>query len=165
MANPDPEIKPELVHKTRSDAIVATGRSDYPNQVNNVMGFPFIFRGALDCRASQITEEMKVAAAEALAALAREPIPQEVIDANGGAKLEYGPGYIIPSPFDPRLMTTIPVAVAQAAVRSGVARKPITDIPAYKKQLAARRDALMRCLQQQADGANVCAPMPKRANA
>lgn len=148
MANPDPEIRPEQVREVRSDAIIATGRSDYPNQVNNVMGFPYIFRGALDCRASQINEEMKVAAAEAIAALAREEVPEEVSAAYQGRKMEYGADYIIPAPFDPRLMTTVPVAVAQAAMRTGVARKPIIDIAAYKKELAARRDPTANSMQQ-----------------
>ena len=147
MANPDPEITPEDVRSVRKDAIIATGRSDYPNQVNNVMGFPYIFRGALDCRASQINEEMKVAAAEAIAALAREEVPEEVSAAYAGRKMEYGSEYIIPSPFDPRLMTTVPVAVAQAAMVTGVARKPIIDIAAYKKELAARRDPTANSMQ------------------
>jgi malate dehydrogenase (oxaloacetate-decarboxylating)(NADP+) len=147
MANPDPEIRPEDVRAVRSDAIIATGRSDYPNQVNNVMGFPYIFRGALDVRASQINEEMKIAAAEAIAALAREEVPEEVSAAYGGRQMEFGPEYIIPAPFDPRLMTTVPVAVAQAAMRSKVARKPIIDITAYKKELAARRDPTANSLQ------------------
>jgi len=147
MANPDPEITPEDVRSVRKDAIIATGRSDYPNQVNNVMGFPYIFRGALDCRASQINEEMKVAAAEAIAALAREEVPDEVSAAYAGRKMEYGAEYIIPSPFDPRLMTTVPVAVAQAAMVTGVARKPIIDIAAYKKELAARRDPTANSMQ------------------
>ncbi|NBX03786.1 MAG: NADP-dependent malic enzyme [Alphaproteobacteria bacterium] len=148
MANPDPEITPEDVRSVRSDAIMATGRSDYPNQVNNVMGFPYIFRGALDCRASQINEEMKVAAAEAIAALAREDVPEEVSAAYRGRKMEYGPEYIIPSPFDPRLMTNVPAAVAEAARKTGVARKPITDIEAYKKSLAARLDPTANAMQQ-----------------
>jgi malate dehydrogenase (oxaloacetate-decarboxylating)(NADP+) len=147
MANPDPEITPEDVRSVRKDAIIATGRSDYANQVNNVMGFPYIFRGALDCRASQINEEMKVAAAEAIAALAREEVPEEVSAAYAGRKMEYGPEYIIPAPFDPRLMTTVPVAVAQAAMITGVARKPIHDISAYKKELAARRDPTANSMQ------------------
>ena len=147
MANPDPEITPEDVRSVRKDAIIATGRSDYPNQVNNVMGFPYIFRGALDCRASQINEEMKVAAAEAIAALAREDVPDEVSAAYAGRKMEYGPEYIIPSPFDPRLMTTVPVAVAKAAMETGVARKPIMDIIGYKKELAARRDPTANSMQ------------------
>lgn len=147
MANPDPEITPEDVRSVRDDAIIATGRSDYANQVNNVMGFPYIFRGALDCRASQINEEMKVAAAEAIAALAREDVPEEVSAAYKGRKMEYGPEYIIPAPFDPRLMTTVPVAVARAAMTTGVARKPIIDIAAYKKELAARRNPTANAMQ------------------
>ncbi len=147
MANPDPEITPEDVLAVRKDAIIATGRSDYPNQVNNVMGFPYIFRGALDVRASQINEDMKIAAAEALAQLAREDVPEEVSAAYGGRHMEFGPEYIIPAPFDPRLMTTIPVAVAKAAMASGVARKPIMDINGYVKELAARRDPTANSMQ------------------
>ncbi len=147
MANPDPEITPEDVRSVRSDAIIATGRSDYANQVNNVMGFPYIFRGALDVRASQINEDMKVAAAEAIAALAREVVPEEVSAAYAGRKMEYGKDYIIPAPFDPRLMTTVPIAVAKAAIKTGVARKPITDFDAYKKELAARRDPTANSMQ------------------
>ena len=140
MANPDPEIKPEVAKAARPDAIIATGRSDYPNQVNNVMGFPYIFRGALDVRASQINEEMKIAAAWALAMLAREEVPEEVHAAYSGRKLSYGPDYIIPTPFDPRLISTIPAAVAEAAMKSGVARKPIDNMQKYKQELQARRD-------------------------
>lgn len=140
MANPDPEITPEEVHATRSDAIVATGRSDYPNQVNNVMGFPYIFRGALDVRASTINEEMKIAAARALADLAREHVPEEVMKAYGNRDMKFGPKYIIPTPFDSRLIHVIPVAVAKAAVASGVAKKPIKDWDAYIRELQARRD-------------------------
>ncbi|MDG1287663.1 MAG: NADP-dependent malic enzyme [Rickettsiales bacterium] len=140
MANPIPEIMPEEVAEARSDAIVGTGRSDYPNQVNNVMGFPYIFRGALDVNAREINEEMKIAAANALAQLAREDVPEEVLSAYQGKKLEFGKNYIIPTPFDPRLITTIPVAVAQAAMDSGVARRPITDMEDYIKVLAGRRD-------------------------
>jgi len=147
MANPDPEITPEDVRSVRNDAIMATGRSDYANQVNNVMGFPYIFRGALDVRASQINEEMKIAAAEAIAALAREDVPEEVSAAYGGRQMEFGPEYIIPAPFDPRLMTTVPVAVAKAAMETGVARKPILDMVAYKKELAARRDPTANSMQ------------------
>ena len=121
-ANPDPEIKPELVDEVRSDAIVATGRSDYPNQVNNLIGFPYIFRGALDVRAKEINEEMKIAAAKAIAALAREEVPDEVVNAYGGERPRYGKEYIIPSTFDPRLISRIP-AVAEAAMKSGVAKK------------------------------------------
>jgi malate dehydrogenase (oxaloacetate-decarboxylating)(NADP+) len=146
MANPDPEITPEEVHATRSDAIVATGRSDYENQVNNVMGFPYIFRGALDVRASTINEEMKIAAAKAIAELAREHVPEEVIKAYGGRDMKFGPHYIIPTPFDDRLISTIPVAVAKAAVKSGVARKPITDWDAYVQLLKARRDPTVNSL-------------------
>ena len=122
-ANPDPEIKPESIQEVRSDAIIATGRSDYPNQVNNLIGFPYIFRGALDVRATTINEEMKVAAAKAIALLAREDVPDEVVSAYGGDRPKYGKEYIIPSTFDPRLISVIPAAVAQAAIKSGVARK------------------------------------------
>jgi len=140
MANPDPEITPEEVRSVRQDAIVATGRSDYPNQINNVLGFPYIFRGALDVRASTINDEMKLAAARALAELAREDVPDEVDAAYGGRRLHYGPEYIIPVPFDPRLITKIPMAVAQAAMRTGVARKPIADMGVYRQTLRARLD-------------------------
>ena len=146
MANPDPEITPEEVYATRNDAIVATGRSDYENQVNNVMGFPYIFRGALDVRASTINEEMKIAAAHAIAELAREHVPAEVIKAYGGRDMKFGPRYIIPTPFDARLISVVPLAVAKAAVETGVARKPIKDWDAYKKQLQARRDPSMNSL-------------------
>ena len=146
-ANPDPEIKPELVDEVRSDAIVATGRSDYPNQVNNLIGFPYIFRGALDVRAKEINEEMKIAAAKAIAALAREEVPDEVVNAYGGERPHYGKEYIIPSTFDPRLISRIPAAVAQAAIKSGVARKKIPDIEAYKDQLANRLDPSMSIMQ------------------
>jgi len=140
MANPDPEILPEEVHQTRGDAIVATGRSDYENQVNNVMGFPYIFRGALDVRASTINEEMKIAAVKAIAELARQTVPDEVVKAYGGREMKFGPNYIIPTPFDSRLIYTVPVAVAKAAVETGVARKPIKDWDKYTKELQARRD-------------------------
>ena len=140
MANPDPEITPEEVRAVRSDAIIATGRSDYPNQVNNVLGFPYIFRGALDVRASTINDAMKIAAAEALAELAREDVPDEVAAAYSGERLRYGPDYIIPAPFDPRLIWAVPSAVAKAAMDSGVARKPILDMDAYKRSLRARLD-------------------------
>jgi malate dehydrogenase (oxaloacetate-decarboxylating)(NADP+) len=140
MANPDPEITPEEVRAARSDAIVATGRSDYPNQVNNVLGFPYIFRGALDVRASTINDAMKIAAAEALAGLAREDVPDEVAAAYAGQRLTYGPDYIIPAPFDPRLIWAVPSAVAQAAMDSGVARRPIADMAAYQRSLRARLD-------------------------
>ncbi|MEJ2478631.1 MAG: malic enzyme-like NAD(P)-binding protein [Acidihalobacter sp.] len=122
LANPDPEILPELAHKTRPDAIVATGRSDYPNQVNNVLGFPYIFRGALDVRARTINDEMLIAAVHALAGLTHEPVPQPVLDAYGLDTLQFGPEYIIPKPFDPRLIDVLPSAVAEAARRSGAAR-------------------------------------------
>ncbi|OGI40908.1 MAG: malate dehydrogenase [Candidatus Muproteobacteria bacterium RBG_16_64_10] len=124
LANPDPEISPEAAHTARADLIMATGRSDYPNQVNNVLGFPFIFRGALDVRARRITREMQVAAARALAKLAHEPVPQEVLKAYNLQRLEFGPGYIIPKPLDPRLLALVPPAVARAAIDSGVARAP-----------------------------------------
>ena len=147
MANPDPEITPEEVRLVRSDAIIATGRSDYPNQVNNVLGFPYIFRGALDVRASTINDEMKIAAAEALASLAREEVPDEVDAAYAGKHLRYGPDYIIPAPFDPRLISVVPAAVAKAAIDSGVARRRISDMPAYRRQLATRRDPTAAALQ------------------
>jgi malate dehydrogenase (oxaloacetate-decarboxylating)(NADP+) len=139
LANPDPEITAEEVAAVRDDAIMATGRSDYPNQVNNILGFPFIFRGALDVRASTINMEMKIAAARALAKLAREDVPDEVA-ALYGTRPKYGPDYIIPVPFDPRLISEIPPAVAQAAMETGVARKPIVDMDAYRQQLRTRRD-------------------------
>jgi malate dehydrogenase (oxaloacetate-decarboxylating)(NADP+) len=142
MANPDPEITPEEVAEIRDDAIMATGRSDYANQVNNVLGFPYIFRGALDVRASSINDEMKIAAARALAELAREDVPDEVAAAYQGERLVYGPNYIIPVPFDPRLITEIPPAVAQAAMDSGVAKKPIFDMEAYRNVLRARLDPI-----------------------
>ena len=135
-ANPDPEITPEEVAAARGDAIVATGRSDYPNQVNNVLGFPYIFRGALDVRASTINEPMKIAAARALAELAREDVPDEVAAAYHTTRPKFGPDYIIPVPFDPRLISTVPVAVAKAAMESGVARKPIADLDRYANELA-----------------------------
>jgi len=127
MANPDPEISPELAHATRGDVIMATGRSDYPNQVNNVLGFPYIFRGALDVRARRINEEMKLAAVQALAALAKEPVPAEVEAAYEGVHFEFGPEYIIPKPLDPRLLGAVATAVARAAVDSGVATRPLPD--------------------------------------
>ena len=140
MANPDPEITPEDAKAVRGDVIVATGRSDYPNQVNNVLGFPYIFRGALDVRATTINEEMKIAAAEAIAALAREDVPDEVAAAYRGARPVYGPEYIIPSPFDPRLISKVSAAVAEAAMKSGVAQKQIADLNAYQYVLSARLD-------------------------
>jgi malate dehydrogenase (oxaloacetate-decarboxylating)(NADP+) len=138
MANPDPEIWPPDAKEVRPDAIIATGRSDFPNQVNNVLGFPFIFRGALDVRATAINEAMKIAAAEALAELAREPVPEEVAAAYGGRSQSFGRDYIIPAPFDPRLMEVVASAVAEAAVQSGVAQKPIANMEAYRQELRAR---------------------------
>ncbi|MEM6664899.1 MAG: NADP-dependent malic enzyme [Pseudomonadota bacterium] len=148
MANPDPEITPEEVAEIRNDAIMATGRSDYPTQVNTVLGFPYIFRGALDVQATTINEEMKVAAAQALAELAREDVPDEVAAAYQGARPRYGPDYIIPVPFDPRLISHIPPAVARAAMDTGVARKPIIDMEAYGQQLSVRRDPVAGTLQR-----------------
>lgn len=148
MANPDPEITPEEVGLIRDDAIVATGRSDYPNQVNNVLGFPYIFRGALDVRASTINDAMKIAAAEALANLAKEDVPDDVAAAYQGNRPRFGPQYIIPVPFDPRLISAIPMAVAKAAMETGVARKPIEDLKAYGQQLSARRDPIASTLQR-----------------
>src|SRR5216683_959015 len=139
MANPDPEITAEEVEEVRDDAIMATGRSDYPNQINNVLGFPYIFRGALDVRATTINMEMKIAASRALADLAREDVPDEVAAAYG-ARPKYGRDYIIPVPFDPRLIFAVPPAVAKAAMDTGVARKPITDMNLYREQLRTRRD-------------------------
>ncbi|MFP5328964.1 MAG: NADP-dependent malic enzyme [Alphaproteobacteria bacterium] len=138
MANPDPEIWPPDAIEARPDAIIATGRSDFPNQVNNVLGFPFIFRGALDVRATAINEEMKIAAAEALAELAREPVPEEVAAAYGGRSQSFGRDYIIPAPFDPRLMEVVASAVAEAAMKSGVAQKQIEDLDSYRLELRAR---------------------------
>jgi malate dehydrogenase (oxaloacetate-decarboxylating)(NADP+) len=148
MANPDPEITPEDAMKVREDVIIATGRSDYPNQVNNVLGFPYIFRGALDVRAKTINMEMKIAATHALADLAREDVPDEVAAAYQGARPRFGRDYIIPVPFDPRLITVIPAAVAKAAIDSGVARRPIADMNAYKAALSARRDPIAGALQR-----------------
>ena len=147
MANPDPEITPEEIKEVRSDAIIATGRSDYANQVNNVLGFPYIFRGALDVRARNVNEEMKLACAHALADLARQDVPEEVAAAYHGKRPKYGPDYIIPAPFDPRLISEIPPYVAQAAMDTGVARKPIEDMEAYKKSLAQRQDPTAAILQ------------------
>jgi malate dehydrogenase (oxaloacetate-decarboxylating)(NADP+) len=138
MANPDPEITPEDVRAVRDDAIICTGRSDYPNQINNVLGFPYIFRGALDVAARTINEEMKLAASRALAELAREPVPDEVAQAYRGARHAYGRDYIIPVPFDPRLITRVSSAVAEAAMKSEVARRPIADLEAYRRRLSAR---------------------------
>jgi malate dehydrogenase (oxaloacetate-decarboxylating)(NADP+) len=147
MANPDPEITPEEVAEVRDDAIMATGRSDYPNQINNILGFPYLFRGALDVRATTINNEMKIAAAHALAKLAREDVPDEVAAAYEGNRPRYGRDYIIPMPFDPRLIRYVPPAIAKAAMESGVARQPIVDFDAYKNQLSARLDPIAGSLQ------------------
>ncbi|MCB2120436.1 MAG: NADP-dependent malic enzyme [Rhodobacteraceae bacterium] len=146
MANPDPEITPEEAHAVREDAIVATGRSDYPNQVNNVLGFPYLFRGALDIHARAINDEMKIACAEALARLAREDVPDEVAMAYG-RKLSFGRDYIIPTPFDPRLIYVIPPAVAKAGMDTGVARRPIIDMAGYVLSLKSRMDPTASILQ------------------
>ena len=146
-ANPDPEITPEEVEEVRKDAIIATGRSDYPNQVNNLIGFPYIFRGALDVRSKTINEEMKVAAAHAIAKLAKEDVPDEVVAAMGGERPHYGKNYIIPSTFDPRLISVIPSAVAKAAMDSGVARIKIEDFDLYKDQLKQRLDPTVTIMQ------------------
>ncbi len=147
MANPIPEIMPEDVKSVRSDAIVATGRSDYPNQVNNVLGFPYIFRGALDVRATTINEEMKIAAANAIAELAREDVPDEVNAAYHGVQLHYGNDYIIPAPFDPRLISSVSSAVAKAAMDSGVAKKSIKNLEAYKRELEGRTNPIASILE------------------
>ena len=146
-ANPDPEITPEEIEEVRKDVIIATGRSDYPNQVNNLIGFPYIFRGALDVRAKTINEEMKVAAAKAIANLAKEDVPDEVVAAMGGERPHYGKDYIIPSTFDPRLISVIPAAVAKAAMDTGVARKKIQDFDLYKEQLKQRLDPTVTIMQ------------------
>ena len=146
-ANPDPEILPEDVEQVRDDAIIATGRSDYPNQVNNLIGFPYIFRGALDVRAKTINEDMKVAAVHAIATLARERVPDEVVAAMGGERPHYGKDYIIPSTFDPRLISVIPLAVAKAAIKSGVARKNIEDFNQYSETLKNRLDPSVAVMQ------------------
>jgi malate dehydrogenase (oxaloacetate-decarboxylating)(NADP+) len=148
MANPDPEISPPDAMAARPDAIVATGRSDYPNQVNNVLGFPFIFRGALDVRATTINEEMKIAAANALAELARETVPEEVAAAYGGTSRSFGPNYIIPAPFDPRLLEVVSSAVAKAAMATGVAQKPIADMDAYRAELRGRQNPTTSVMAQ-----------------
>lgn len=158
MANPEPEIRPELAKAARPDAIVATGRSDYPNQVNNVIGFPFIFRGALDVRATGINDEMKIAAATAIAELARQRVPEEVALAYG-TQHSFGPEYIIPAPFDPRLMELVPSAVAKAAMDSGVATRPILDMDAYRQQLRARLNSTTSVLTMAYEGARA---HPKR---
>ncbi len=146
-ANPDPEITPEEIEEVRNDAIIATGRSDYPNQVNNLIGFPYIFRGALDVRSKTINEEMKVAAAHAIANLAKEDVPDEVVAAMGGERPRYGKEYIIPSTFDPRLMSVIPAAVAKAAIDTGVARVKIDNFEIYKDQLKQRLDPTVAIMQ------------------
>ena len=158
MANPEPEIRPELAKAARPDAIVATGRSDYPNQVNNVLCFPFIFRGALDVRATEINDAMKIAAANAIAELARQRVPEEVAIAYGTSH-SFGPDYIIPAPFDPRLMELVPIAVAQAAMDSGVATKPILDMPEYRSRLRARLNPTTSVLGLAYEGARA---NPKR---
>jgi malate dehydrogenase (oxaloacetate-decarboxylating)(NADP+) len=158
MANPDPEITPPEARAARPDAIIATGRSDYPNQVNNVLGFPFIFRGALDVRATAINDAMKIAAAEALAQLARQQVPEEVAAAYG-VQHSFGPDYIIPAPFDPRLMEVVPAAVARAAIESGVATKPIEDFDAYRQRLRARLNPTTSVLSLAYEGARA---NPKR---
>ena len=158
MANPDPEITPPAAKAARPDAIVATGRSDYPNQVNNVLGFPFIFRGALDVQATAINEAMKIAAAQAIAELARQQVPEEVARAYGKSH-SFGVDYIIPAPFDPRLMEVVPAAVAQAAMESGVARKPIADMNAYRESLKARLNPTTSVLTLAYEGAKAA---PKR---
>ena len=159
MANPDPEITPEAARTARPNAIIATGRSDYPNQVNNVLGFPYIFRGALDVRASTINEAMKIAAAEALAKLAREDVPDEVHMAAAGRRLVFGPDYIIPNAFDPRLISWVPPAVAKAAVESGVARRPIADLHRYARELSGRLDPTAGALDRIAEAVRA---RPKR---
>ena len=151
MANPDPEISPEAVAELRDDAIMATGRSDYPNQVNNVLGFPYIFRGALDVRARTINNEMEIAAAHALAKLARSDVPDEVAAAYSGRRHKFGPDYIIPAPFDPRLMEFVPPAVAQAAMDSGVARKAITEMTAYRRAVSSRLNPTVGLLGEMFD--------------
>ncbi len=158
MANPEPEIRPEEARAARPDAIIATGRSDYPNQVNNVLGFPFIFRGALDVRATGINDAMKIAAATAIAELARERVPEEVAAAYG-VRHAFGPDYIIPAPFDPRLMEVVPAAVAKAAMDSGVATKPILDLASYRQSLRARLNPTTSVLSLAYDGARA---HPKR---
>ncbi|WP_353274398.1 malic enzyme-like NAD(P)-binding protein [Wolbachia endosymbiont (group A) of Ennomos erosarius] len=146
LANPDPEVRPEFAKSVRPDAIIATGRSDYNNQVNNVMGFPYIFRGALDVHATTINDEMKIAAADAIAKLAREPVPGEISAVYGGRKMSYGREYIIPTPFDPRLISIVSPAVAKAAVDSGVARKAIQDWSKYENQLKSRLASALNML-------------------
>jgi malate dehydrogenase (oxaloacetate-decarboxylating)(NADP+) len=145
LANPDPEIPYDECVSTRPDAIVATGRSDFPNQVNNVLGFPFIFRGALDVAATSINEEMKLAAAHALAGLAREPVPEAVCEAYGGEPLSFGPRYIIPKPVDARVLPWVSSAVAQAAIETGVAQEPL-DMDVYRAQLTRAANHMHKTL-------------------
>jgi malate dehydrogenase (oxaloacetate-decarboxylating)(NADP+) len=167
MANPDPEITPDEAKAAVPDAIVATGRSDFPNQVNNVLGFPFIFRGALDCRARKITEEMKIAGVHALAELARTDVPDSVLTAYGVESLEFGPDYLIPKPFDPRVLLWVAPAVAQAAADSGVARRPIKDMDAYRALLEGkieRSKEVIRPLINRAKGCNARIVFPEGAN-
>ena len=154
LANPDPEIAYDIARTTRPDLIFATGRSDYPNQINNVLGFPYIFRGALDCRATKINEAMKIAAAYGIARLAREEPPRRIAEAYGLKKLTFGPEYILPKPFDHRLLTTVAPAVVQAAADSGVARHKITDLDAYKHKLddiICANEAMIDCLIKHAN--------------
>ncbi|MDE6553033.1 MAG: malate dehydrogenase [Muribaculaceae bacterium] len=158
LANPAPEIAYDLAIKTRPDIIFATGRSDYPNQINNVLGFPYIFRGALDCGATTINEEMKVAAARAIASLAQEPVPDTIVKAYGGKSIEFGPDYILPKPFDRRLLTVVAPAVIQAAMDSGVARKRITDFDAYREtleEILCNNDSLIMYLMTAHDSCRV----------
>lgn len=168
MANPDPEITPEDVAAVRSDAIMATGRSDYPNQVNNVLGFPFIFRGALDVRATKINEAMKVAATHALANLAKEEVPDDVLAAYGMKNIKFGPAYIIPKPFDARVLYRVAPAVARAAMESGVARRPIGDFVAYQEQLERRlhptREVVQRFVIQARNGKKMRIVFPEGNN-
>lgn len=167
MANPDPEITPDEAKAAVPDAIVATGRSDFPNQVNNVLGFPFIFRGALDCRARKITEEMKIAGVHALADLARTDVPDSVLTAYGVESLEFGPDYLIPKPFDPRVLLWVAPAVAQAAADSGVARRPIEDMDAYRAELEGkieRSKEVIRPLINRAKGHNARIVFPEGDN-
>jgi len=164
MANPDPEIPYEVAMATRKDLIMATGRSDHPNQVNNVLGFPFLFRGALDARATTFNEEMKIAAVHALAELARQEVPESVLRAYGKTSLRFGPEYILPKPFDPRLIEVVPAAVARAASESGVARRPIEDLTAYRQQLAGRIDqtrVFMRAVMDKAHNRPIRLVLPE----
>ncbi|HKI60485.1 MAG TPA: phosphate acyltransferase, partial [Mariprofundaceae bacterium] len=164
MANPTPEIDYDLAMSTRSDLIMATGRSDHPNQVNNVLGFPFLFRGALDARATTFNEEMKKAAVHALAELARQEVPDVVLRAYGDDAMKFGPKYILPKPFDPRLIEVVPAAVAKAATDTGVARAPVTDIEAYTRSLAGRIDqsrTFMRLITDKAKSHPISLVLPE----